>query len=74
MSAGIEALIVHAAGEKRFTRDLAATYGYRLDDRDVDVDMAGRINDMAHEGLLDVNWDADGSRVTVTGAGWAAIA
>ena len=74
MSVGIETLIVQAVDEKRFTYSFDTTYGYRLDDREVDFDLADRINDMAGNGLLVVNRHVDGSHVTVTSAGWAAIA
>jgi hypothetical protein len=74
VSAGIAALIVHAAGEHRFTYDGDTANGYRLDDREVvDLDLSMRLDLMASDGLLLVE-RRTGAVVKATSAGWASVA
>jgi hypothetical protein len=73
VSAGIEALLVHAAGEHRFTYDGDTANGYRFDGREVDVDVSIRLDQMASEGLILVDRRLGGV-VKPTNLGWAAVA
>jgi hypothetical protein len=73
VSAGIAALIVHAAGEHRITYDGDTANGYRLDDREVDYDLSVRLDRMAADGLILVDRRLGGV-VKPTSAGWAAVA
>jgi hypothetical protein len=73
VSAGIDHLIVNAAGDNLVTYDGSTKYGFRLDDQVVDFDLSQRLDQMAHDGLLVVDRSDNGSFVTPTRAGWAAV-
>jgi hypothetical protein len=73
VSAGIVHLIVNAAGDNLFTYDGGTKYGFRFDGHVVDFELSQRLNELARDGLLVVDRSDNGSFVTPTHAGWAAV-